>query len=146
MKRRKGDTWPLRKTRGGIAVRSRGGGESEHLYGTSETERSYQRGRNDADLPILEQVRQVATWGCDSIVPRALISKRENNPAKANPNVVISGGLDGKPFKSADGYQQQLIFGLSDENGERGKGWYTKVRNISFILFACRSLCGRFIV
>lgn len=54
---------------------------------------------------------------------------KTKDPAKTNPNVVISGGPDGKPFKSADGHQQQLIFGMFDENGDRGKGWLTKVRD-----------------
>lgn len=84
--------------------------------------------RTDSQTP--KQVRQVAAWECKGLSSLALDWqwRYNNNPQEANPFVTISTGLDGQPFRSADGYRQEIMLGMFDENGERGKGWLTEVR------------------
>ncbi|KAL8733998.1 MAG: hypothetical protein Q9166_001759 [cf. Caloplaca sp. 2 TL-2023] len=61
-------------------------------------------------------------------MPNALQWRVLSDPKKANPNVVFPGdpGNGWAPLTNVDGYRQELTFALLDENGDRGKGWYTK--------------------
>ncbi|KAI9775326.1 MAG: hypothetical protein M1835_005863, partial [Candelina submexicana] len=75
---------------------------------------------------------------CDGLVARALTWQKDNS--EPNPYYAPTMWSDGTYLLNEDGFRQSLTFGMIDENGERGKSFYTKeacVVAFTTILYDC---------
>lgn len=71
-------------------------------------------------------IRRLATAACQNLVPHALDFEKYGDSKRTNPNVAFFTNLDGSPLINSEGYQQEIIFGMLDQNGKKGAANYTQ--------------------